>query len=179
MEKGDVIRVSIVRRADMGPEHFGIFDGDRGVYHFQGFNPSSAKIKWTTLSEFEDGGKARVCSYYEKVFSNDEIIRRAASKIGTNFGGYNLKNNNCEHFATWCAIGKRKSMQTGTINKEDEDRDIVEMYCDYQIDKWTKIGDSIDKINGSGDYEDDDRSMIRTIIESSTSIGFISKLFRK
>lgn len=30
MEKGDIIRVSIVRRADMGAEHFGIFDGDRG-----------------------------------------------------------------------------------------------------------------------------------------------------
>lgn len=179
MEKGDVIRVSIVRRSDMGPEHFGVFDGDRGVYHFQGANSSSAIIRWSTLNEFEDGGKARVCSYYEKAFSNDEIIRRASSKIGTNFSGYNLINNNCEHFATWCAIGKRKSTQTGTVNKEDEKRDIVEMYCDYKIDKWTKIGDAIDKTFGTGDYEQDERSTARKMFETHTAIGRISNLFRK
>lgn len=53
------------------------------------------------------------------------------------------------------------------------------MYCDAHIDMWTKIGDQIDKASGSGDYEDDERSMLRRAFETSTSIGLISKLFKK
>lgn len=166
MEKGDVIRVSIVRRADMGPEHFGIFDGDRGVYHFQGDSPKSAIIKWTTLSEFESGGKARVCSYYDKAFTNKEIVNRAASRIGTDFGGYDLVTNNCEHFASWCATGVRKSLQTNNVNSADDKRDIVEKCIDDTMDPLCKLGDRIDKGLGWGDYNDGEKSVGEEVFET-------------
>ena len=165
MEKGDIIRVSIVRRADMGPEHYGIFDGDRGVYHFQGSSPSEASIRWTTLSEFANGGKVRVCSFYDKKYSGSEIVNRAASKIGTDFGGYNLVTNNCEHFATWCATGVRQSMQIGHVNKEDDKRDLVEKRIDNTFNPLIQAGDKLDKRLGWGDYNEGEESIGEKVFE--------------
>lgn len=45
-------------------------------------------------------------------YTPDEIIKRAASKIGKNtYGEYSLLNNNCEHFAREAAEGKKHSTQ--------------------------------------------------------------------
>lgn len=166
MGKGDVIRVSIVRRADMGPEHFGVFDGDRGVYHFQGNSAESARVKWTTLHEFEQGCKARICSYYAKEFTPSEIMKRAESKITTNFGGYNLFTNNCEDFASWCVTGIRKSLQMEHVNREDDKRDIVEKAIDAKYNPYIKAGDMIDKKLGWGDYNEGEKSLGEEVFET-------------
>lgn len=49
------------------------------------------------------------------VFSANETVARAKSKIGT--GDYNLFGNNCEHFAIWCKAGISKSEQVEKVKK--------------------------------------------------------------
>jgi hypothetical protein len=36
--------------------------------------------------------------------------------IGTDFGGYSIKGNNCEHFARWCVTGVRSAQQSVFYN---------------------------------------------------------------
>ena len=43
------------------------------------------------------------------VFSPEDTVRRARSKIGTH--DYSLFGNNCEHFAMWCKTGLKLSEQ--------------------------------------------------------------------
>lgn len=31
MKKGDIIYVSVARKADFGPRHYGVYDGPKGV----------------------------------------------------------------------------------------------------------------------------------------------------
>lgn len=166
MERGDMIRVSIVRRADSGPEHFGIYDGYGGVYHFRGTDGYNGRVVYTSLYEFEDGGKARRCSYYDKRYDEDEIIRRAQSKVGSSFGGYNLITNNCEHFAIWCISGDKYSRQTGYMNGENDKRDIVERAIDNTFNPLIKTGDKIDKALGWGDYCEGEKSLGEEIFET-------------
>ncbi len=47
------------------------------------------------------------------LYSGDETIKRARSKIGQ--GGYNLALNNCEHFAVWCKTGVKNSSQVNNV----------------------------------------------------------------
>lgn len=110
MEKGDVIYVPVGRRAGFGPLHYGVYDGYGGVFHFNGITPESAYIHYSLLADFAEGAIVNVDSCI-KVFSASEIVERASSKLGENFGGFNLVTNNCEHFAKWCAMGVRQSSQ--------------------------------------------------------------------
>jgi hypothetical protein len=110
VEKGDVIYVPVVRRAGFGPLHYGVYDGYGGVFHFNGITPEDAYIHYSLLAEFGKGGIVNVDPCI-KVFSPNEIVERASSKLGENFGGFNLITNNCEHFAKWCATDVRQSSQ--------------------------------------------------------------------
>lgn len=181
MKKGDILRVSIIRVSDIGPDHFGIYDGEGGVYHFQGFDFDTALIKHTTLEEFENGGKCTVCSYYEKEFSDDVIVERAASYLGENFGGYNLITNNCEHFATWCATGKKMCMQTSIINGEHEtdDQNIVSKYKEYQAEKYKDIGAKINTALASGEINDDVKQTMQSALNYAMSSGLLNNLLKK
>jgi len=125
MEKGNVIRVSIARKVGFGPEHYGVYDGNGGVYHYVGDDIYSVYVRYSSLEEFENGGRAFLDSNYEGAFSPGVIIRRAKSKVGASLGGYNIYSNNCEHFASWCVTRVRRSRQTGHINKKDDKRDFI------------------------------------------------------
>ncbi|KAI6692666.1 hypothetical protein NL676_020376 [Syzygium grande] len=47
----------------------------------------------------------------------EEVVNKAWElHEGDSFGEYNLFNNNCEHFATFCKTGNRASAQTALIN---------------------------------------------------------------
>jgi len=51
---------------------------------------------------------------YQKDGSDPEIVIRRAGMVLRGeipWDSYNLTNNNCEHFATWCKTGERKSKQ--------------------------------------------------------------------
>ena len=112
MKKGDIILVSVARKAGFGPRHYGVYDGNGGVYHFSGETINDVYIQYSPIEEFAQGGHVKIDGQYKKRFTPTDIIERAAHAVGSGFCGFNLIDNNCEHFATWCVTGKRQSMQT-------------------------------------------------------------------
>ncbi|MBE6097972.1 MAG: hypothetical protein E7198_09280 [Schwartzia succinivorans] len=80
--------------------HHGIYDGEGFVYEYQDFF-----ISCSSLEAFARGDGILVKNE-KAAYSPDEIIRRAQSRFGEN--EYNLFENNCENFATWCRCGMEK-----------------------------------------------------------------------
>ena len=110
MAKGDHIAV---KRHGGHYRHHGIDLGDGYVIHFSG-EPLYSKVpivEKVTMEEFQKGGELEIVRYSKnsEPFSSDETIARAEKKQGE--GKYNLINNNCEHFASWCKNGKARSSQ--------------------------------------------------------------------
>lgn len=100
--------------------HFGVQVSNNQVIHFVGssyLTRKNSKIEITSLEGFSRNGEVTVVNSYQKKFSNDEIVKRAYSKLETDFGVYSVVENNCEHFATWCVTGKKKSNQSYLIEK--------------------------------------------------------------
>lgn len=94
--------------------HYGIDIGDGTAVHFRGDRfliQKSAWIQRTSLNNFLGGGQLSVEENVRYAFDRVEVVRRALSQVGCNFGGYNFIFNNCEHFANWCATGRRISKQ--------------------------------------------------------------------
>ena len=46
-----------------------------------------------------------------RLYSPEETVERALSRLGDGKGEYNLVRNNCEHFAIWCKTGVEESVQ--------------------------------------------------------------------
>jgi hypothetical protein len=58
----------------------------------------------------EDGtAKTQDAKQEQEVFAPDIVVSRAYSRLGES--GYSLFRNNCEHFASWCKVGKESSQQ--------------------------------------------------------------------
>ncbi len=94
--------------------HYGIALNDGTFVHFRGnirFIQTEAYIRRTGLRDFAVNGQ--VCRAIDILcaYPPEEIAARALSRVNTDFGGYNFLANNCEHFASWCANGKRLSKQ--------------------------------------------------------------------
>lgn len=102
----------------VGYVHHGIYIGGACVVHYGGDSGDDGKetIEVVGLYEFERDGQA-----YEypkenekllkgKRFSREEIVKRALSRVGED--DYDLFDNNCEHFATWCTHGDSMSTQS-------------------------------------------------------------------
>ena len=70
-----------------------------------------AKVRKQKLKVDTKADKVQVLEYSSKetVFSIEEIVKRANSKIGKN--EYNLFWNNCESFINWIIIGRQVSNQ--------------------------------------------------------------------
>ena len=88
--------------------HYGVDLSDGTVAHFRGDAfpaASSAWIQRTSLVDFAGGNQIKVDHVARAACSPEEIVERAIEEVGTDFGGYNLLTNNCEHFAFWCATG--------------------------------------------------------------------------
>jgi hypothetical protein len=106
--RGDHI---VVRRR--GYTHHGVDIGSGMVVHFNG-EPGSkagATIRHAKLMEFTGPGRIETRTYAVSL-PPDEVVARAESKLGQS--GYNLFNNNCEHFARWCVTGRAESGQVVT-----------------------------------------------------------------
>jgi hypothetical protein len=100
--------------------HYGIEIDNGQIIHF--YCPSilklkEAKVEKISVNEFI--GKNGILEYeklIESKLSEEEITERAKKFLGSNFGGYKIKTNNCEHFAYWCAtdikISKQKPSRT-------------------------------------------------------------------
>jgi len=116
-------------------KHFGVGVGEDLVIHFNGRDFSTARIILSGMEEFS-GGKTVHLSIGTSDFTKSEVVGRAYSKLGGDFGGYDLVNNNCEHFARWCVFDKKSSSQVFFSNDE---QDIVEKAIDNTFDFTYKI----------------------------------------
>ena len=88
-----------------GYTHHGIYVGNGEVVHYL----LDEGVTLTDLEEFSCGNAVWVRTHPGAPYSGEECARRALSRLGED--EYNLVFNNCEHFATWCATGKKRSPQ--------------------------------------------------------------------
>lgn len=94
--------------------HYGIEVEDGNVIHFicdSILYTNEGTIKKTSMEEFLKDGVKEIDSNIECKFSKERIVKRAYSRLNTKFNGYSIYNNNCEHFAAWCANGNKTSRQ--------------------------------------------------------------------
>lgn len=109
LQAGDHIKV---RRWVSAYTHHGIYVGQGRIIHFDGepLRGRSAIICECTVTEFSRGGKiSRVTA--RRGLPPSEVLARAERALRDGFGGYRLLFRNCEHFATWCTVGRQKSAQ--------------------------------------------------------------------
>jgi len=114
MARGDRLRVE--RRlggSNLPYMHHGIDVGDGTVVHARPDDfrrpLAGGGVERTSLAEFAGGGEVLVTTEPPARFSPDEIAARAVAHVGRT--GYCPVEDNCEHFATWCATGKHASRQ--------------------------------------------------------------------
>jgi hypothetical protein len=99
--------------------HYGIVIENNEVIQF--YCPSILKlnqgvISQVPLSDFlKAGGIIEIDESIDLKFSKDEVVTRAKLLIGSDFSGYHLTRNNCEHFAVWCGTDERKMSQKASI----------------------------------------------------------------
>ncbi len=108
---GDIIRVRMSFYY-----HYGIYADDNTVIQFgypdnTGVASEDIAVLVTDINTFSCGNicETGVCEKQEKKkrFSAAETVLRAKSRIGET--GYNILENNCEHFVYACAFGKNHS----------------------------------------------------------------------
>ena len=90
--------------------HHGIACGDGSVIHFgRGiFDLENAIVEQVDMETFCQG-QVIVVADSKASFQAEEIVARAISRIGEQ--GYDLFDNNCEHFANWCRSCESESQQ--------------------------------------------------------------------
>lgn len=94
--------------------HYGVDLGNGNVAHFNGLSflrRQDSAITEDSMEVFIKDGILGVIADIPYGYSRDEVVNRAKAQIGTNFGGYSVVHNNCEHFALWCATGMKESRQ--------------------------------------------------------------------
>ncbi|MCQ2572384.1 MAG: lecithin retinol acyltransferase family protein [Treponema sp.] len=96
--------------------HYGVYVGNNIVVHFAGdkdfeISPKHAFIQKTSLEDFSKGNEVQTETRCGESFSRKETVMRALNAVGSEKGKYALAWNNCEHFATWCRYGKKRSAQ--------------------------------------------------------------------
>jgi len=107
LNQGDHI---YVRRKGLLYSHHGIYAGEGIVIHFKGGveEKKDPVVIKTDMENFLNGGKLKRRDY-KKRLPHAETMRIARDHLSKK--GYSLRVNNCEHFATYCATGKKKSKQ--------------------------------------------------------------------
>ncbi len=97
--------------------HHGVDVGDGTVVHArprQFRNPfGGGHVVRTSVAEFADGRGVRIRNDPPASFPPDEVVARALAHVGRE--GYDPVIDNCEHFATWCATGRRASRQVDIV----------------------------------------------------------------
>ena len=111
LNQGDHI---YVRRKGMLYSHHGIYSGEGTVIHFKGAmrekkDPIVIKMD---LENFLNGGKLKRRNYKRRL-PHAETLRIAKDHLSKK--GYSLAFNNCEHFASYCATGKKRSAQVRNV----------------------------------------------------------------
>ena len=97
--------------------HHGIDVGDGTVVHARPDDfrrPfGGGRVERTSRGEFAAGRPVRVVTEPPAAFEPAAIVARALAHVGRD--GYSPVVANCEHFATWCATGRRASRQIDLV----------------------------------------------------------------
>lgn len=102
-------------------KHYGIEIEDEKIIHF--YCPSILKLNEGNIaivdkSQFlKKNGILKVDKNINYKYSRDEVVLRAKALLNTDFNGYSIINNNCEHFAIWCCTGKKDVQQVPFYSK--------------------------------------------------------------
>lgn len=90
--------------------HHGIYVGSGKVIHYLGLADrlEYGPVEETDIQTFS-AKKGFTVKTYKNSFPQEEIARRARSRLGEN--SYSVFNNNCEHFCLWCIVGDHTSAQ--------------------------------------------------------------------
>ncbi|MBR2472301.1 MAG: lecithin retinol acyltransferase family protein [Clostridia bacterium] len=108
---GDIIRVK-----QMFFYHYGIFVSEENVIQFgykdnSGIDPDEICVVSTDIYAFSEGEIIETQKLSHKELktrkSPEETVQAAVSRLGEK--GYNILNNNCEHFVNECAFGEKRS----------------------------------------------------------------------
>jgi hypothetical protein len=88
-----------------------MYVGHDRVVHYSGFSGywQCGPVEEVSLSRFSAGREVRIVDHPGSLFSPEQIVRRARSRIGEN--DYRVLTNNCEHFCNWCLCGVSRSAQ--------------------------------------------------------------------
>jgi hypothetical protein len=94
-----------------GYTHHGMYVGEGRVVHYSGLSGfwQCGPVEEVSLLRFAAGHSVRIVDHGRSMYSPQEIVRRARSRIGEN--DYRLLTNNCEHFCNWCFYGVSRSAQ--------------------------------------------------------------------
>ena len=116
IQPGDHIAVPIATSemspGPLRPWHHGIYAGNKCVIHMHGDNKASARICQDSLETFCGAAShVAIIQYSSKAngedCGKDEALSLARELLHSNAGEtYNLLSNNCEHFATYCRLGR-------------------------------------------------------------------------
>lgn len=107
LQHGDHV---FVRRKGLLYSHHGIYAGEGTVIHYKGAEKEKRdpSVIISGIENFLNGGKLRRRNY-QKRLPYSESLRIAREHLFKK--EYSLPFNNCEHFTTYCATGKKKSKQ--------------------------------------------------------------------
>ena len=99
-----------VKRTTRHYQHHGIYIGHGKVIHISGSirEKRDPEVRESELSTFLNGGKLRRRNYTERLPASETIQIAKQQLHNTSFS---IFRNNCEHFATFCVTGKKKSRQ--------------------------------------------------------------------
>jgi len=108
MARGDHIRVARLRGLYY---HHGIDMGDGTVVHFSGepLRLAEALVTRDSIEVFSGGYPIELVDHGANAQAREDAAEVALSHLGET--GYRLWDNNCEHFACFCKIGRKKSPQ--------------------------------------------------------------------
>ena len=103
-----------VKRTSRHYKHHGIYIGHGQVIHVSGSirEKRDPEVRESDLSTFLNGGILRRRNY-KKRLPAFETIRIAKKQL--HYKHFSIVRNNCEHFATYCVTGKKKSRQVRKI----------------------------------------------------------------
>lgn len=91
--------------------HHGLSIGDGQVIHYaglaNGWQPGC--IEQVSLADFAAGQGFHIKQYVRRIYSPDESVARARTRLGEGF--YCVFANNCEHFVRWFIDGDHHSFQ--------------------------------------------------------------------
>lgn len=98
-------------------DHHGIYIGDEKVIHYSGLAKElkSGPIEIISLTEFLDGKTFNIELHPHTLFSANEVVHRAKTRLGE--VEYKLLFNNCEHFVSWCIYNVNSSTQVEGVDK--------------------------------------------------------------